>query len=171
MNANIFFSFIFQFLFERVEGISRATIIDLDAHQVSRYHYICLCQCASLLRSWHSWQDNSPLLPPCRSMRPKLALTVIFSGMHLRSSAPANSCAVFNSPELYWTTTGFVALMSAAYIGQTMQSVCVFVGALPFIVLSHDQPAAQVPSLLLLTICWPMWPYAVYVSLLQYSTS
>lgn len=31
----IIFPFISQFLFERVEGISRATIIDLDAHQVS----------------------------------------------------------------------------------------------------------------------------------------
>lgn len=56
----IIFPFISQFLFERVEGISRATIIDLDAHQVSRYHYLCLCQCASLLGSWHSWQDNPP---------------------------------------------------------------------------------------------------------------
>lgn len=36
-------SFIFQFLFERVESISRATIIDLDAHQVSP---VCVCwQC------------------------------------------------------------------------------------------------------------------------------
>lgn len=58
---NNIFPFVFQFLFERVEGISRATIIDLDAHQVSQYHYLSLCQCALLLRSWHWWQDNPPL--------------------------------------------------------------------------------------------------------------
>lgn len=32
--------FFLQFLFERVEGVSRATIIDLDAHQVSSSNFL-----------------------------------------------------------------------------------------------------------------------------------
>lgn len=97
------FSFIFQFLFERVEGISRATIIDLDAHQVSWYYYLSLCQYVLLLRSWHWWQDNRPPNPPLLnhhtnqwgSLWTKLALTVIFSTMYPKTSELTNGVRVF----------------------------------------------------------------------------
>ena len=88
------FSFISQFLFERVEGISRATIIDLDAHQVSRYHYLSLCRCALMLRSGHWWQDNHPFtnppinVAPCGPNWPLLSYSVecIWKNLHWQTA-------------------------------------------------------------------------------------
>lgn len=69
--ANIFW-FISQFLFERVEGISRVTIIDLDAHQVSRYItslHVNSHRCLAAIID----DKIAPLLlpePPCRQIWP-----------------------------------------------------------------------------------------------------
>lgn len=62
--------FLAQFLFERVEGISRATIVDLDAHQVSV-----------------QWSPG-PLCPPCSCgplgvrLRPSGPLSWAYSLLH-----------------------------------------------------------------------------------------